>query len=101
MPMQAQRGGGGITPVVLNLGAGWVGQRHVSAALPPGKIRYPLYRRLGGPRGRSGRARKISTLPGFDPRTVQSEQVAIPTTLSWPDTIYSVQETVDFSVICY
>ena len=24
--------------------------------LPPGKTRYPLYRRLGGPQGRSGRA---------------------------------------------
>jgi hypothetical protein len=32
--------------------------------LPPGKTRYPFYRRLGGPQGRSGR-RKISSLPGF------------------------------------
>ena len=33
----------------------WVGGlRHAPAALPPGKIRYPLYRRLGGPQGRSG-----------------------------------------------
>jgi hypothetical protein len=32
---------------------------------------YPLYRRLGGPQGRSGWLRKISPLPGFDPRTVQ------------------------------
>jgi hypothetical protein len=30
-----------------------------------------LYRRLGGPQGRSGRVRKISPPPGFDPRTVQ------------------------------
>ena len=30
------------------------GQRHAPAALPPGKTRYPLYRRLGGPQGRSG-----------------------------------------------
>jgi hypothetical protein len=28
--------------------------------LPPGKTRYPLYRRLGGPQGWSGQARKIS-----------------------------------------
>ena len=49
---------------------GMDGQRHVPAALPPGKIRYPLYRRLGGPQGRSGLVRKISTAPGFDPRTV-------------------------------
>jgi hypothetical protein len=26
---------------------------------------------LGGPQGRSGRVRKISPAPGFDPRTVQ------------------------------
>ena len=25
------------------------GQRHAPATLPPGKTRYPLYRRLGGP----------------------------------------------------
>jgi hypothetical protein len=39
--------------------------------LPPGKTRYPLYRRLGGPQGRPGQVRKISSPPGFDPRTVQ------------------------------
>ena len=47
------------------------GQHHAPAALPQGKTRYPLYRRLGGPQGRSGRMRKISPPPGFDPRTVQ------------------------------
>ena len=47
------------------------GQCRVPAALPPGKTRYPLYRRLGGPRGRSGQVRKISPPPEFDPRTVQ------------------------------
>jgi hypothetical protein len=26
-------------------------QRHAPAALPPGKTRYPLYSRLGGPQG--------------------------------------------------
>ena len=39
--------------------------------LPTGKTRYPLYRRLGGPQGRSGEVRKISPPPGFDPRTVR------------------------------
>ena len=39
--------------------------------LPPGKTRYTLYRRLGGPQGQSGQVRKISPPPGFDPRTVQ------------------------------
>ena len=47
------------------------GQRHAPAALPLGKTRYPLYRRMDGPQGRSERVRKISPLPGFDPRTVQ------------------------------
>jgi hypothetical protein len=44
------------------------GQRHAPAALHPGKTRYPLYRRLGGPQGRM---RKISPPPGIDLRTVQ------------------------------
>jgi len=39
--------------------------------LPPGKTRYPSYRRLGGSQGRSGQVRKISPPPGFDPRAVQ------------------------------
>ena len=41
------------------------GQRHVPAALPPGKTRYPFYRRLGGPQDRSGRVRKISPPTGI------------------------------------
>jgi hypothetical protein len=40
-------------------------------SLPPGKTRYPLYRRLGRPQGRSGQKRKIAPPPGFDPRTVE------------------------------
>jgi hypothetical protein len=48
-----------------------VGQHHAPAALPPGKTRYPFYRRLGGTQGQSGRVRKTSPPPGFDPRTVQ------------------------------
>jgi hypothetical protein len=47
------------------------GQRQTPAALSPGKTRYPLYRRMGGPQGRSGRVRKISPAAGFDSRTVQ------------------------------
>jgi hypothetical protein len=47
------------------------GQPQAPAALPPGKTRYPLYRRLGTPQGRSGQVRKISPPPGFDARTVQ------------------------------
>jgi len=39
------------------------GQRHAPAALPPGKTRYPLYRRLSGPQERSGQLRKVSPPP--------------------------------------
>jgi hypothetical protein len=46
-------------------------QGHAAAALSPGKSRYPLYGRLGGPQDRSGWVRKTSPLPGFHPRTVQ------------------------------
>jgi hypothetical protein len=48
------------------------GQRHAPAILPPGDTRYRLYRRLGGPQGRSGRVRKISPLQQDSiPGTVQ------------------------------
>jgi hypothetical protein len=46
--------------------------RHAPAALAHGKTRYPLYRRLGGTQGRSGRVRKTSSPLGFDPQTVRS-----------------------------
>jgi hypothetical protein len=49
---------------------GWLAPR--PGRFTPGKeTRYPPYRRLGGPQRRSGRLRKISPPPGFDPRTVQ------------------------------
>jgi len=54
---------------------GVVGQGHAPAALPPGKTRYPLYKRVGRPQDRSGEVKKISLQQGFfffDPRTVQS-----------------------------
>jgi bacteriorhodopsin len=50
-----------------------------------------LYRRLGGPQGWSGRVRKISPPPGFDPRSVQP--VAIRYTdwaISTPVTIITI-----------
>jgi len=51
------------------------GQRHAPAALPPGEIQYPLYRRLGGHHGQSGRVRKISPPTGIRPpdRPARSE----------------------------
>jgi len=39
-------------------------------ALPPVKTRYPFYRRLGGPQGRSGRAENLVPT-GIQSRTVQ------------------------------
>jgi len=38
--------------------------------LPPGKTRYPFYRRLGGPQGPSGRAEYLIPT-GIRSRTVQ------------------------------
>jgi len=38
--------------------------------LPPGKTRYPFYRRLGGPQGRSERAENLVPT-GIRSRTVQ------------------------------
>jgi hypothetical protein len=55
-------------------GSGWLTPRPVRFTPPPPprkETRYPLYRRLGGPQGRSGRVRKISPLPRFDPQTIQ------------------------------
>ena len=52
--------------------------------LPPGKTRYPLYRRLGGPQGWSGLVRKISPSPRFDPRTVQPIDSRYTDYATWP-----------------
>jgi hypothetical protein len=41
------------------------GQRHDPAALPLGVNRYPLYRRLFGPQGRSGRLRDVLASTGI------------------------------------
>ena len=43
---------------------------HLDRILPPGKTRYPFYRRLGGPQGRSGRAENLVPT-GIRSRTVQ------------------------------
>jgi hypothetical protein len=37
------------------------GQHHAPAALPPGKTRYPVSRRLGGPQGRSERVGNLDS----------------------------------------
>ena len=43
------------------------GQSQAQAALATRKTRYPLYRRMGGFQGRSGRAQKFSPPPGRPP----------------------------------
>jgi hypothetical protein len=70
---KAQRGIRGIALLIRDLGArrGWVVSTTPRPLYPPGNTLYPLYRRLDGPQGRSGRVRKISPPPGFDPWTVQ------------------------------
>jgi hypothetical protein len=71
-----QRDSGGVEVWLysfFNLGARWGGwSTPRPCRFTPGKVtRYPLHTKLGGPQCRSGRVRKISPPPGFDPRTVQ------------------------------
>jgi len=65
------------------LDGGW-GQPHAPAASTLGKTRYPLYRRLRGPQGRSGQVRKISPPTGIrsPDRPAQSQSLY---RLSYPD----------------
>ena len=46
------------------------GQHHAPAALPPGKTRYLLYRRLGGPQGRPARSELLYRLSYPGPWTL-------------------------------
>jgi hypothetical protein len=52
-------------------GGGWLTPR-VDCFTPGKQTRYPLYRKLGGRQGRSGRTRNTSPPRGLDSRTVQS-----------------------------
>jgi len=69
----AHRKSRGIALPFLDHGTGrwWWVSVTPRRSLPLGKARYLLYRKLGGPQGRSVQVRKISPPPGFDPRTVQ------------------------------
>jgi hypothetical protein len=55
-PRRTHRVSGGIAQLFLNLDTrrGCVVSITPRLPLPPGKTRYPLYRRLGGPQGQSG-----------------------------------------------
>jgi len=52
--------------------------------LPPGKTRYPLYRRLGGSQGRSGRAENLVPTEIRSPDPPVRSSVTIPTDLPGP-----------------
>ena len=57
-------------------GGGW--STPTPGRFTPGKqTRYPLYRKLSGPQGRSGRVRKNSPPPGFEPPTFQPVENAL------------------------
>ena len=70
----ANRGSRGVALLFLDRGtrSGEGSASRPGRFLPPGRNRYPLYRRLGGPQGRSGQVRKISPPPRFDARTIQA-----------------------------
>jgi hypothetical protein len=58
---------------------------HPGHSLPPGKTRYPLYRRLGRPQGRSAQVLKIPPPPPvFAPRTVQPIVSRYTDYATWP-----------------
>ena len=61
----------------------WSAARH-GRTLPPGKTRYPLYRRLGAPQGRSGRAENLVPPRDSIPDRPVRSSVAIPTELPGP-----------------
>ena len=68
-PSVAQKVGRGIATTAALEGGEWSGAR-LGRTLPPGKTRYPFYRRLGGPQSRSGRAENLVPT-GTQSRTVQ------------------------------
>jgi len=71
-PGVAQRVGRGIALLLHDRGISrgeWSAARP-GRTLPPGKTRYPIYRRPGGPQGRSGRAENLVPT-GIRSRTVQ------------------------------
>ena len=59
----AHRGSTGIGLLFLDHGirSGEGSASRPGRSLPLGKTRYPLYRRLGGPQGRSGRAENLAS----------------------------------------
>ena len=74
---------------------------HPDRTLPPGKTRYPLYRRLGGPQGRSGRAENLVPT-GIRSRTAQPvaqslNQLSYPAHLKTKIHIFNID---DNTILC-
>ena len=72
-PGVAQRVGRGIALLFHDRGTRNGGEWSAARpgrTLPPGKTRYPFYRRMGVPQGRSGRAENLAPT-GIRSRTVQ------------------------------
>ena len=61
--------------------------------LPPGKTRYPFYRRLGGPQGRSGRAEIIAPHRDSIPVHSTRSSALIPTELPGPQIVRAIPVT--------
>jgi hypothetical protein len=85
----ARRGSRGIALLLHDHGTrrGWGVSVTSRPFLPPGKTRYPVYRRLGGPQGKSGQVRKISPPPRFDLRTLQPIASRYTNYFTWPQTL--------------
>ena len=56
---------------IYSCGRGWL-TPHSGRFVPRKETQFPLYRRLDGPQGRSGRVQKFSLPSWFDPRTFQA-----------------------------
>ena len=67
-------------------------QHHAPAALSHRKTRYPLYRRLGGPQGRSGRVRKNSPPTGIRSPDCPARSESL-YRLSYPGRVISLHPT--------
>jgi len=75
----AQSGSRGIALLFLDLGTrrGEVSVSRPDRSLPPGNTRYPLYRGLGWPQGRSGQVRKISPPTGIQPPEIPARSQSL------------------------
>ena len=91
-PDVAQRVGRGIALLFLDHGTrrGWVVSSTPWPHFTPGKNRYPFYRRLGGPQGRSGWAENLIPT-GIRSQTVQPVVSRYTNWATWPTLSWSTR----------